>query len=161
MSNADEEEERTSVDRSAAFAAAKAAQAKTAAGKDVDKSSMTDKEKEMEKLKQELAIDAHKHLPDALAERYNSSLTDGLSTSQAEKNLEKYGENKLTPPPEDPEWLKFLHTQTGFFSLLLWGGGILCFISYGLRDERENLYLGIVLCFVVLATGIFEYFQER
>lgn len=146
---------------STAFASAKAAQAKKAAGRDVDTSGMTEKEKEMEKLKQELSIDAHKILPDVLAEKYSSSLTQGLTSSQAKKNLEKYGENKLTPPPEDPEWLKFLHTQTGFFSLLLWAGGILCFISYSLRDERENLYLGIVLCFVVLATGIFEYFQER
>lgn len=52
--------------------------------------------------------------------------------------------------------------MTGFFALLLWGGGFLCFIGYGIQEDKTdkaNLYLGIVLCSVVLITGIFSYFQ--
>jgi magnesium-transporting ATPase (P-type) len=43
----------------------------------------------------------------------------------------------------------------------LWAGAILCFIGFGLQQDRENLLLGIVLAFVVIITGVFEYLQER
>ena len=76
------------------------------------------------------------------------------------KRRETEGLNKLTPAPEDPEWVKFMRTQTGFFSLLLWGGSILCFIGYGLKKEIDYLYLGIVLAFVVLVTGLFNVFPD-
>jgi sodium/potassium-transporting ATPase subunit alpha len=52
---------------------------------------------------------------------------------------------------------------TGFFSLLLWFGCFLCFIGYGIQEDggldKSNLYLGIVLGFVTIATGIFSYMQ--
>jgi sodium/potassium-transporting ATPase subunit alpha len=48
---------------------------------------------------------------------------------------------------------------TGFFALLLWIGGILCLIGYGLQpDDVSNLALGLVLFFVVIVTGLFSYF---
>lgn len=50
---------------------------------------------------------------------------------------------------------------TGFFALLLWIGGILCLIGYGLQpDDVSNLALGLVLFFVVIVTGLFSYFQS-
>lgn len=49
---------------------------------------------------------------------------------------------------------------TGFFALLLWFGGILCFIGYGIDSSSpDNLFLGCVLCFVVTVTGLFSYTQ--
>jgi sodium/potassium-transporting ATPase subunit alpha len=48
----------------------------------------------------------------------------------------------------------------GGFSLLLWAGGFLCFIVYGIDGSIPDLTLGIVLCVVVMATGIFSYLQE-
>lgn len=56
----------------------------------------------------------------------------------------------------------FLEEQTGFFSLLLWFGSVLCFIGYAIqedKDDKANLYLGIVLAFVVFVTGCFSYCQ--
>ena len=54
-----------------------------------------------------------------------------------------------------------LHEIVKFFSLLLWLGAILCLISYGLdQTDPSNLYLGIVLIFVVLITAIFSYLQS-
>merc|ERR1719424_1223004 len=51
--------------------------------------------------------------------------------------------------------------MTGFFSLLLWGAAILCFVGYGLDTEQpENMYLGVVLVVVVFLTGVFSFFQE-
>ena len=52
--------------------------------------------------------------------------------------------------------------QTGFFSLLLWFGSILCFIAFGIQEDKtdeSNLYLGIVLAVVVFITGVFSYSQ--
>ena len=51
--------------------------------------------------------------------------------------------------------------EIGFYSLLLWEGSIFCFVDYGLKKKIDNFYLGIVLAFVVLVTGIFAYTQEE
>mmetsp|Transcript_503 Transcript_503/g.1740 ORF Transcript_503/g.1740 Transcript_503/m.1740 type:complete len:1169 (+) Transcript_503:286-3792(+) len=93
---------------------------------------------------------------------FGTSITSGLSDEQVLKNREKYGKNELTPPPKTPEWLKFLYEFTNFFSLLLLGGGILCFIGYGIDPDKDqtNLYLGVVLILVVLITATFSYMQE-
>lgn len=55
----------------------------------------------------------------------------------------------------------FLKEQTGLFSLLLYGGSILCFIGYGLQPEdTSNLWLGIILVLVCFFTGVFAYSQQ-
>lgn len=54
----------------------------------------------------------------------------------------------------------FIEELTGFFSLLLWFGAVLCFIGYAIdSSDNSNLYLGIVLSAVVIITGIFSYQQ--
>ena len=79
---------------------------------------------------------------------------------------ERDGPNRLTPPPQTPEWVKFCQNLFGGFALLLWLGAILCFLAYGIQASTfeeppdDNLYLGIVLTAVVLVTGIFSYYQE-
>jgi sodium/potassium-transporting ATPase subunit alpha len=50
----------------------------------------------------------------------------------------------------------------GFFSILLWFGSFLCFVGFILqkdKEDRSNLYLGIVLAIVVFLTGWFSYVQ--
>jgi magnesium-transporting ATPase (P-type) len=104
----------------------------------------------------------HKMEAAEIAALYNSSISTGLSDAVTEvNNREKYGPNSLTPPKETPLWLKFVAHQTGGFSLLLWGGGGLCFIVYGLDSSSpDNLYLGLVLSIVVFLTGCFAFYQE-
>ncbi|KAH8073633.1 sodium:potassium-exchanging ATPase [Aureococcus anophagefferens] len=75
----------------------------------------------------------------------------GMTTEQAQAAFAQYGPNELTPPPTTP-W---------FFSLLLWGASAACFVSYSLKPDVENLYLGIVLAAVVWVTGCFSYLQNR
>lgn len=96
-----------------------------------------------------------------LGERLKTSQERGLTKAEHDSRLQKYGLNQLTPPKTVPEWVKFLKNMTGFFSLLLLAGGVLCIIGYVLKKEVENLYLGIVLFAVVLITGTFSYFQEK
>lgn len=95
----------------------------------------------------------------------------GLTTAEAMKRQKLFGFNELTPPYEKPEWLKLLEEMYGGFSTLLWIGAILCFIAWGIKyddndnvyedTEPDNLYLGSVLAFVVIVTGIFAYLQEK
>ena len=60
----------------------------------------------------------------------------GLTSKHAAEILEETGYNELTPPKEIPEWLKLLRSMTEGFALLLWAGGILCFIAYGVQCEE-------------------------
>ena len=119
----------------------------------------------MRDQKKEIELDVHMVSMENLFERFDSSL-QGLTASQAEKNLEKYGPNTLTPPPKTPEWIKFVKQLFGGFSTLLWCGAILCFIAYVLQYETEdypeldNVWLGVVLILVVVLTGCFTYYQE-
>ena len=58
----------------------------------------------------------------------------GMSELQADERLKRDGPNSLTPPKQVPEIVKFLTQMFGGFSLLLWGGALLCFIAYGIEE---------------------------
>ena len=119
--------------------------------------------------KETFITDEHLVKLDVLVKKLNTDIKNGLTTKQAANNLKKDGPNELTPPPKESLLLKFLKIQFGGFSLLLWIAGALCFMAYGIEsaDVKEGetnppdyLYLGIVLCAVVLLTGIFSFYQE-
>merc|ERR1719283_671185 len=124
------------------------------------------KGKDFDNLKQELELDVHKVGLEELYRRFSSNKDNGLSTTQAKANIEKYGPNALTPPPTTPEWIKFSQCLFSGFAMLLWFGAIPCFIAYSIQASAfeeppdDNLYLGIVLTAVVTVTGIFSYYQE-
>lgn len=106
-------------------------------------------------------MDEHQVPMDELITRVGANIETGLSSNQAAERLERDGYNMLTPPATTPEWVKFMKEMTGFFSLLLWLGSVLCFVGFALQKQVDNLYLGIVLAVVVFATGCFSYFQNR
>ncbi|KAM4728673.1 sodium/potassium-transporting ATPase subunit alpha-2 isoform 2-T2 [Anableps anableps] len=124
------------------------------------------KDKDLDELKKEVALDDHKISVDELGKRYGVDLTWGLTNARAAEVLARDGPNALTPPPTTPEWVKFCRQLFGGFSILLWIGAILCFLAYSIQaateDEpvNDNLYLGVVLAAVVIITGCFSYFQE-
>merc|ERR1719498_1796869 len=99
---------------------------------------------------------------EALTKELNTSTAAGLTTAEATKRHAEYGDNALSKKDAIPWYCLFLHELTGFFSLLLWFGSFLCFIGFGIQEDKEdqsNLYLGIVLAFVVFVTGCFSYAQ--
>jgi sodium/potassium-transporting ATPase subunit alpha len=86
--------------------------------------------------------------------------TKGLDEGFVTDRRAKEGDNMLTPPPTESELVKFLRELFSFFSCLLIGGGVLCFIGYELQGDQDNLYLGSVLIFVVVVTAVFGYYQN-
>ncbi|XP_061550274.1 sodium/potassium-transporting ATPase subunit alpha-2 isoform X1 [Phycodurus eques] len=124
------------------------------------------KNRDLDELKKEVALDDHKISADDLCKRYGLDLTKGLTNAKAAEVLARDGPNALTPPPTTPEWVKFCRQLFGGFSILLWIGAVLCFLAYSIQvayeDEppNDNLYLGVVLASVVIITGCFSYYQE-
>jgi sodium/potassium-transporting ATPase subunit alpha len=84
-----------------------------------------------------------------------------MQSDEVGRRLETEGLNRLSPPKQTPEIVKYFRELTGLFSLLLWLGGGLCIALYGIQGDPNNLYLGIVLFLVVIITGTFSYFQNR
>lgn len=60
-------------------------------------------------------------------------ITQGLTSAQAKEFLARDGPNALTPPKTTPEWVKFCRNLFGGFAMLLWIGGILCFVAYSIQ----------------------------
>jgi sodium/potassium-transporting ATPase subunit alpha len=71
----------------------------------------------------------------------------------------KYGNNALSKKEGTPWYCLLLKELTGPFALLLWVGGILNEIAYGISDKSDptSLYLGIVLMAIVIITALFSY----
>jgi len=106
--------------------------------------------------------DDHRIGTEALAKKFNSNKDTGLTSAAALAAQGQYGMNALSKKEAVPWYCLFFHELTGFFSLLLWFGSFLCFIGYGIqadKEDRANLWLGIVLGVVTLLTGIFSYMQ--
>uniref|UniRef100_A0A7N6BFC2 Sodium/potassium-transporting ATPase subunit alpha n=1 Tax=Anabas testudineus TaxID=64144 RepID=A0A7N6BFC2_ANATE len=124
------------------------------------------KDRDLDELKKEVALDDHKIDIEDLGKRYGVDITRGLSQARATEILARDGQNVLTPPPTTPEWVKFCRQLFGGFSILLWIGALLCFLAFSIQvaleeePPNDNLYLGVVLAAVVIITGCFSYFQE-
>jgi len=124
------------------------------------------KKENVDDLKKEMDMDWHRITIDEFCTRLQTDVDKGLTQSVYEEVFKREGPNRLTPPKTTPEWIKFCKQLFGGFSTLLWFGAILCFIAFGIQSSRElnpqkdNLYLGSVLTFVVVVTGIFAYYQE-
>lgn len=100
---------------------------------------------------------------DVLEEKMGTSFAQGLTNAQVDAKRRIHGWNCLTEKDKVHPCILFLKEQTGFFSLLLWFGSFLCFIAFGIQEDKSdesNLYLGIVLAVVVFTTGVFSYSQS-
>ena len=97
-----------------------------------------------------------------LAEKLFTNKDNGMDEGEAIAKHKEHGDNALTKKDVKPWYCVFLEEMTGFFSLLLWFGSILCFFGFGIQEDKEdkaNLYLGIVLAVVTFLTGCFSYAQ--
>ncbi|MBU6228358.1 MAG: cation-transporting P-type ATPase [Cyanobacteria bacterium REEB459] len=77
----------------------------------------------------------------------------GLTTLQADQQLQEFGPNQLPEPAHRPLWLRFTDQLTHFMALLLWVAGILAFISH-------TAALGWAIWSVIWINAIFSFWQE-
>jgi len=121
----------------------------------------SDENVQIAKLKSNVELSDHTEDLQKLFERLGVNPSTGLSSAEVNRLIKEQGPNSLTPPKQTPTWVKFLKELTGFFSLLLWGGAILCFIGYILTPAFDVLCLGITLCVVNIITGVFSFYQNN
>ncbi|KGF72308.1 HAD family hydrolase [Neosynechococcus sphagnicola sy1] len=77
----------------------------------------------------------------------------GLTETEAEARLKRFGLNELPEAPQRPLLLRFIDQLTHFMALLLWVAGILAFISH-------TPELGWAIWAVIWINAIFSFSQE-
>jgi hypothetical protein len=82
---------------------------------------------------------------------------------QVAERIKRDGLNRLTPPKETPEIIKFLKQFTNPLMALLVVAGALTYMAYGIQSPRDsnNLILASALIIVVTLTCVMSYWQER
>lgn len=88
-------------------------------------------------------------------------LSNGLTIQEVEKRREIDGPNSM-PEKKKTHWtLKLLKEFTTLFSILLWFGGALAIIMYGLSpSDHSNLWLAIVLWGIVIVSGLLSFWYN-
>ena len=100
---------------------------------------------------QKISLDFHKQSLDQLASFFNTSLSDGLSESEAKQLLTKNGENILKHHTKNVLLKMLSYLFTGFCGLL-WLGSIVSILSWkpiGNPPDPTNLGMGILLIVVI------------
>ena len=115
-------------------------------------------------------VDDHLLSREDVAERYgvqidwtNVGASKGLTSGEAEARLKANGPNRLTPPKETLEIIKFLKQFANPLMALLVVAGALTYMAYALQQPRDknNLILASALIIVVTLTCLMSYWQER
>ncbi|CAG2170857.1 unnamed protein product, partial [Oppiella nova] len=99
-------------------------------------------------------IDVHE-----VCERLHTHPENGITEKEAAFRLQRDGPNAFTPPKQTAWWILYLREMTGGFALLLWFASIASFVAFGIENEPQDMYLGIVLALTVILTGSFSYYQ--
>lgn len=124
------------------------------------------KSNNLEEFKKEVSFNYHKVPLTQLLAQLQTDIMSGLTQEQANEIWLRDGPNQLTEVQSSSKWVKFCKNVFGGFASLLWVGAFLCFFAYSIKLSTsesvspDDLYLGIVLVFVVVVTGLFSYYQE-
>ncbi|XP_055344197.1 sodium/potassium-transporting ATPase subunit alpha-2-like [Paramacrobiotus metropolitanus] len=117
-------------------------------------------------LTAEMNMDEHLIPVDDLFRRLEVDPEKGLSSMEAASRLTKNGPNALSPPKKDPEVLKWFKATFSGFGPLMLAAALASLIAYLMqfRDgvpAMDNMYVFIVLTFILLLTGTFSYWQTH
>ena len=96
--------------------------------------------------------------PDETATRLKTSITHGVSPSEAESRLMHDGSNELPSEEPEPLWLRFLKQFKETLILLLLGSAAISFIMGNLDDAVS---IAIAVTIVVTVAFIQEYRSEK
>lgn len=139
---------------------------KSAGAKVVGWKNKKNNQNHLDEFKKECSFNCHEIPLSQLLDQLQTDPVNGLTQEQAQEILLRDGPNQLTEVADISKWVKFCKNIFGGFASLLWVGAFLCFFVYSIQlstteaASPDNLYLGMVLIFVVVITGIFSYYQE-
>ncbi|WEV37524.1 cation-transporting P-type ATPase [Lactobacillus sp. ESL0677] len=83
-----------------------------------------------------------------------NSSSDGLSSQEAAKRLQKYGSNEIKKSQEESQWKVFFKNFVSMMAILLWISGAIAMFS-------GTIELGIAIWMVNIINGLFSFWQER
>lgn len=78
---------------------------------------------------------------------------EGLTATEANDNLQRFGHNAIQKIRKKPLYIKFLSNFSHLMAILLWAGGIVAFIA-------QMPQLGVAVWMVNVINGIFSFWQE-
>ncbi|KAI0762858.1 sodium-potassium ATPase [Fomes fomentarius] len=114
-------------------------------------------------IKELSSLDWHTITVDEALQRLSVSPQTGLETVQAQRRIQLYGKNAITPPKSNM-WRKVLEWFFGGFGSLLFAASIVCFIAWKPLGEpnpqSSNLALAVVLLIVQLLQAGFNAWQD-
>jgi len=89
-----------------------------------------------------------------VAQRFGVDPTVGLSKSETEARLQKYGRNKMEEAPEPPGWRRFLNQYKDFMQVILLVAGLASIIFVG------DIGTGLLLILLTVFNAIMGMHQE-
>jgi sodium/potassium-transporting ATPase subunit alpha len=92
-------------------------------------------------------------------QKFETNAKTGISSEEAAARLIKNGPNKLSEKTGTHWSILLFREFITPFSLLLWGGAALCYAAYGIGKDPSNLYLGIIICVIIIITGTISFWQ--
>jgi len=104
-----------------------------------------------------------------LALKYGTSIdarepwrSGGMTSGDAARRLETDGANALSRREPTKWYLQLMMKFADKFMILLLCAGVLCHVAYAIDStQNENLYFGLALYIIVVATCFVTYYQER
>ncbi|RPD63077.1 sodium-potassium ATPase [Lentinus tigrinus ALCF2SS1-6] len=114
-------------------------------------------------VKELVELDWHIITVDEALQRLTVSPQTGLDTSQAQRRLQTYGKNAISPPRSNM-LRKVLEWVLGGFGSLLLAASIVCFVAWKPLGEpnpqASNLALAVVLLIVLFLQAAFNAWQD-
>jgi calcium-translocating P-type ATPase len=104
-------------------------------------------------------VNPHRHDIEQLYAHLHSN-AQGLSQTEAEKRLIKYGSNQLEKISDQSLVLKLLKEFTHFFALILWLAAGLAFFAEWREPGQGMAMLGYAVLGVIIINGLFSFWQE-
>lgn len=96
--------------------------------------------------------------PEETAQRLNTSLSKGLSPSEAQSRLIKNGPNELPHEEEEPLWMRFLKQFKETLILLLLASAV---VSFFIGNTDDSISITLAVTIVVTVGFVQEYRSEK
>lgn len=92
-------------------------------------------------LAKEVNIKDHLLSLEELQQKYQTSLEDGLSSTEADIRLKRDGPNAFSPPKVTPAWVMLVKELVGGFAFLFWVAVVASIIIYFIEWLSQDVSL--------------------